>query len=280
MSFVGAIAAGRQTTLRAALPMYDLPELREANDALWAALSRTLMDQGVQAPARLDRDTPLETLWRDPRLLIAQTCGYPLAKSLQGQVRLLATPRYRARGCDGPFYRSAVIVRRGDPAGNLADLRGQRCAINDPTSNSGMNLLRAEIAPLADNGRFFGAVVFTGAHLASAEAVAGGAADTAAIDCVTWAHLQRHRPALTDQLDVLAWTASSPGLPLIAARGLPAATYDALDQALREISIDPALRPAREMLLLDGFNTLPLTHYRAALHLEDIAVAQGYPTVA
>jgi ABC-type phosphate/phosphonate transport system substrate-binding protein len=97
---------------------------------------------------------------------------------------------------------------------------------------------------------------------------------------VTWAHLQRHRPLLTNKLSVLAWTASSPGLPLIAAKGLPAATYEALARALQAVSIDPALRAARQILLLDGFNALPITHYRAALHLEDIAVAQGYATVA
>jgi ABC-type phosphate/phosphonate transport system substrate-binding protein len=279
-AFSVATARGLGDDLIAALPMYDLPELREANDELWRALSARLVGLGIAAPPRLDRVTPLDELWRDPRLLLAQTCGYPFVKGLQSTARLIATPRYRARGCDGPFYRSAIVVRRNDSAINLGDLRDRRCAVNDPTSNSGMNLLRAEIAPLAVGGRFFGSVVFTGAHLASAEAVAAELADVAAIDCVSWAHLQRHRPALTDALTVLAWSAASPGLPLVAAKGLPASTYDALANALLEIAQDPALKSARDLLLLEGFNALPLTYYRAALHSEEIAVTQGYAILA
>ena len=36
----------------------------------------------------------------------------------------------------------------------LADLKGRRCAVNQIDSNSGMNLLRAAIAPLADGTAF------------------------------------------------------------------------------------------------------------------------------
>jgi hypothetical protein len=51
-------------------------------------------------------------------------------------------------------------------ATSLDDLRGGRCAVNDLGSNSGMNLLRAEIAPLANGKAFFKSVLVTGSHLA------------------------------------------------------------------------------------------------------------------
>jgi ABC-type phosphate/phosphonate transport system substrate-binding protein len=265
----------------AAMGMYDLPELRAANDALWQAIAARLEADGViDAPQALTRDRSLDEVWLDPRLLLAQTCGYPFAHALKGKVNLVATPRYRARGCEGPFYRSAVVVRGGDPATSLRDLLGRRCALNDLASNSGMNHLRVELAPMAGGQPFFSAVSISGSHLASAEWVASGEADVAAVDCVTWAHLERWRPALTRRLKVLAWTVQSPGLPLITAGDADPATRAALRRALRDVETDPQLREARADLLLDGFNDLPASHYHAIVHLEQIASAQGYPELA
>jgi hypothetical protein len=262
----------------AALPMYDLPELAWANDELWTAIGQHLRDDGVQGvPAHLSRGLPLHALWTDPSLLLSQACGYPLMTVLSGQVRVVSTPRYRAQGCKGPFHRSAVVVRLTARAEALADLAGRRLALNDETSGTGMNLLRALIAPLARGRRFFSQVEITGSHLASAEAVAGGVADVAALDCVTWAHLQRLRPALAAQLRVLTWSASSPGLPLISARDTTAATLAAIGRALGEVSRDPALTGARRELLLEGFSKLPPARYLSTLHWERFAADLHYP---
>jgi ABC-type phosphate/phosphonate transport system substrate-binding protein len=261
--------------------MYDLPELEAANDRLWAAIAERLRAQGVgDVPERLTRTGALEAIWTDPQLLLAQTCGYPLVASLGERVRVLATPRYSATGCDGALYRSALVVRAGDPASSLADLRGRRAAINDLASNSGMNLFRAEVAPLAHGAAFFEAVTITGGHVASAEAVAADEADVAAIDCVTWALLQRLRPKATDGLRILSWTMSAPGLPLIAAAAMDAVGLAALRQALAEVARDPKLVDVRETLLLDGFEILAEGAYEAISALERDAIAQGYPVLA
>jgi ABC-type phosphate/phosphonate transport system substrate-binding protein len=261
--------------------MYDLPELEAANDALWAAIAERLRAKGLDdAPDRLTRGGSLEAVWTDPQLLLGQTCGYPLVASLGGRVRVVATPRYTAPGCDGALYRSAMVVRASDPAKDLADLCGRRAAVNDLASNSGMNLLRAEIAPLAQGSPFFGAVTITGGHAASVEAVATGRADVAAIDCITWAHLQRLRPSRMQGLKVLGWTQATPGLPLIAAATMDAAVLAALRQALAEVAADPALAAVRAALMLDGFETLPEGAYDAILALERDAIGQGYPSLA
>jgi len=110
--------------LRAALPMYDFPQLTGATDALWSAIAARLTERGVAAPTALTRGVPLDDLWADPALLLAQTCGYPLVTTLAGRVTLVATPCYRADGCDGAWYRSAIVVRASDSASSLADLRG------------------------------------------------------------------------------------------------------------------------------------------------------------
>jgi len=269
----------------AALPMYDLPELAAANDALWSAIAVRLETLGVDdVPDALTRRGRLEAIWTDPRLLLSQTCGYPLATSLRSRVQVVATPRYDAPGCEGVLYRSAVVVRASDPATCLADLRGRRLAVNDLASNSGMNLLRAEIAPLATDahlrGRpFFAGVTITGAHLASVEAVAAGEADVAAIDCVVWAHLLRLRPGLTRGLRGLAWTSATAGLPLIASATLDPAHLAALRQALAGVAEDQRLAAARAVLLLDGFEFVTEAAYAPILALEAAAIAQGYPSL-
>ena len=266
---------------KAALSMYDLPELQDANDALWAAIAARLRARNLfDLPDRLTRDAAPEVLWSDPDLILAQTCGLPLATRLEGRVRVVATPRYRARGCDGADYRSAVVVRADSLVSSLDDLRGGRCAVNDLTSNSGMNLLRAEIAPLAKGKTFFKSVLVTGSHLASAEAIAQDEADVAALDCVTWAHLQRWRPSLTARLRVLTWTVRGPGLPLITSLGTSPSQLAALRAALDEVACDPGLREVRQILLLDGFSLVPAEHYRAVLRLQDIASGLGYPHLA
>ena len=280
LTLAGHPPASQVTDRLAALPMYDLPELAEANDRIWAALAERLCAAGViGTPARLARSVPLHSLWTAPNLLLAQTCGYPLIKDLRGRVKLVATPRYRADGCKGPYHRSAVVVRQGFRANHLADLRGARLAVNDWNSGSGMNLLRAVIAPLAGGRRFFGQVEITGSHAASVAAVADGDADTAAIDCVTWAHLERHRPQLTRKLRILSWTVKSPGLPLITTGRASAGLLATLRAALEDLSRDPRTAAARRELLLDGFSALPEAHYQAALHWERVAADLGYPNL-
>jgi len=265
----------------AALPMYDLPELRAANDALWCPLADRLAASGIgDVPAALTRDRPLNQLWRDRRLLLAQSCGYPLVTSLRGLVQVVATPRYRAPGCDGAFYRSAIVVAAGNPVNTLADLRNGCCAVNELSSNSGMNLLRAAVAPLATSGRFFRCLLWSGSHRSSLALVADGDADVAAIDCVTFELLRRTNPALVARVRILDWTDTSPGLPLLTAAATDERTLAGLRAALDEIARDPAVAPARDALLIDGFEILDPLTYDRVLNLKQRAGALGYPKLA
>ena len=258
--------------------MYDFPELRADNDALWAALAESLAASGIaDVPARLTRGRTHFDLWRDPNLLLAQACEYPIATDYAGAVQLVATPLYSAVGCVGPFYRSAIVVRRHEPAAALADMRGMRCVINEWTSNSGMNLLRAAIAPLAAGAEFFESVDLSGSHRHSVEMVAEGEADLAAIDCVSWAHFQRIAPERTGALRVLGWTDASPSLPFVTAAGTDAATLRALRSALGDLIGDPTLAGVRERLFLSGFDFAPDEGFTQVLGLARRAVELHYP---
>lgn len=264
---------GKELLLVATLPMYDLPELHAANDAFWMGVSERLRAWGIDAPKVLTRGADLDTIWLDAGLLLAQTCGYPLVTTLKDKVSLLATPEYSAPGCEGPLYRSAIVVRAADGSAGLSSLRGRRCAVNGAASNSGMNVLRAAVAKLANGGRFFSEVVWTGSHAGGVDAVAEERADVAAIDCVTWAHLQSFRPAVTDRLRVLEWTAATPGLPLITSCHTDAATRDALLHALEDV----VQELASTVLLITGFARLPMAAYETIRTLEQEAASRSYP---
>lgn len=263
----------------ASLGMYDSQGLHAANDQLWAAIARQLGKQGLgNVPDRLDRDRPLDEIWSDPDLLLAQTCGYPLVTRFAGRLRYVATPRYRAIGCEGITHRSRIVVRHDDPGIALGDYQGRRLAINDRGSNTGMNLLRAMIAPIARGQPFFADVSETGSHAASAHAVAIGMADLAAIDAVTFAHLQREKPAITGSLRTLAWTAPSPGLPFVTAVTGSDAVVRKLRKAIRAAIVDEPW--AANRLLLDGIENVGAGRYDAIGKLEAASHRRGYPELA
>ena len=265
----------------ASLPMYDLPGLRAATDAWWAGLARALKAAGLEdVPEALERRRGLDEVWHDPGLLLSQTCGYPLTHALAGQVRLVATPVYDVEGCDGPNYRSAFLVRDGDPAEALAELRGRRVAINADNSQSGYNCLRHALAPLAEGGPRFAEVVVSGGHGASMAAVREKRADLAAVDCVTFALTARCEPAVVDGLRVLAWSAPAPGLPYITRPDIGADELAALRDGLLAAAADPTLAEARRALALTGFEVLPLEAYGAIDEMEAEARALGYPEIA
>ena len=264
----------------ASLGMYDGPALQAANDSLWAQVARALQGLGFEgAPERLDRARPLEEVWGDPDLLLAQTCGYPLATTLRRRVRLVCTPVYSARGCEGPLHRAAVLVRIDDPALTVGDLRGSRCAVNDLRSNTGCNLLRRLIADVAGGRPFLAAPpLVTGAHRESLAAVCDGRADFAAIDCVTLAHLVRDAPETVRGTRLLRWTALTPGLPLVTGANTPPDRIPVLRQALRQ-ALRAVGEDARERLMLQSFAFLRTARYSEVAEMEQEAATLGYPNM-
>ena len=263
--------------------MYDFPELQDAHDAFWGALATRLVAAGLtDVPRALTHGATPAQVWGSPRLLFAQGCEYPLAKAFADRVRVVAHPMYSAAGCDSSRYRSAIVVRKNDPdqsasEGGLAGLRGRRCVVNERDSNSGMNLLRATIAQVANGEPFFASVAESGSHLRSVEMVASGEADVAAIDCVSFAHFQRLYPSLVAGVRVLSWTASTPSLPYITAGVVSDETVQALRAALTHVFDDNGLAQVRERLLLRGVDLTPKEGFGEVLNLERAAVISGYP---
>lgn len=260
------------------LPMYDFPELRAAHAAFAASVAARA---GLAAPLRDAAPGPLAPLYAAPGFVWGQTCGLPLATTLAPlRLVVLATPVHDAPHCEGPYHRSVLVVRAASPIGTLAAARGARCAVNGRDSNTGMNLLRAAVAPLAGGRPFFGAVVETGAHEASAGLVADSGADIAAIDAVTFALLGDLRPGLAARLRVLGTTPRAPALPYVAARELGARAVESLRLALRATLADRALRETLAPLRLRDAVPLPAGAYDTVLAHARAARSAGYPELA
>lgn len=265
----------------ASLPWYDLPEVRWATDALWEALAGELRRAGVErVPGELNRNVHYEQQWSSPDFLFGQACGYDVHIAYADCLTLVATPCYAADGCRGGTYRSFVVVRADSPYRRLEDLRGGRCVINTPTSHSGMNVLRALVAPLHERGRFFSRVHVSGAHERSLRMIGNGEADVAAIDCVTHALLTRHRPAELAGTRVLSRTRRVAAPPYVTAATTPPETLARLRTALLRVMQTPSLQPARRALLLDRVQVLSRGAYQPIQQLEEEALHCGYHEIA
>jgi ABC-type phosphate/phosphonate transport system substrate-binding protein len=264
----------------ASFPWYDIPEIRPATDLLWACLSDKLRARGFeQTPVNLDRTVPYTHQWISGRLFFSQACGYDVLLPYANSLRILGTPVYRAAGCLGPRYSSLVVVHKDSSWKHLAGLRGSRCAVNTMTSHSGMNSLRAMVAPLHRSGRFFSEVQVTGAHELSLKRVGERAADVAAIDCVTYELLRRYRPRSLSQVRILCRTGAMPAPPYVAGAHLSEWERQSIAGALVETLQDPSVRAAKEALLLDRIESLPLAAYEPIAALDRDAFRRGYTEI-
>lgn len=264
--------------------MYNVTQQHERlwrallTDAL-AAFSRAGGPRNVSLPNAPYGE--LAQLWRRRDVLLTQTCGFPYrVLGLHEAVHLVATPVFDVEGCDGPRYRSVLVVstaawERGAKA--LTSCFGLRAACNGADSHSGMNALRHAVAEYARDGRFFSSVLWTGSHSESLKAVSDARADIAAIDCITLALLRDARPDLLDDIRVIGMSASAPGLPLIASRALGKNHLEPLRDALSHaVEGDPDRARA---LRLRGFVALSTEDYADIERMANEAIALGYPTL-
>ncbi len=268
------------TRLVASLGMYDHPAQQHANDRIWSAITRILRTRGIAAvPDALDRARHVHDIWRDPNLLFGQACGYPLIVDDTLDLQVIALPIYDTpgSGCSNATHTSVLVARSNDGRRSLGDYRGTRAAINDPRSNTGMNLFRATLAPIAETSAFFDSVVQTGSHRASVEAIVAGDADIAAIDAVTYATLVRHEPDLTAPLKIVARSPASPTLPFVTAATTSIETIAALRLALQQVMTDPHLAEDRAMLGLAGVITANGEALAPIRALEQTAIRFSYP---
>lgn len=147
-------------------------------------------------------DNGVDLLW---------ACGLLTAELVAAGVALdvVAAPVFS--GETAAVYRSVIVTRRG----GATPVR--RLAVNEFGSWSGYRALVHDAAVRADDRWHpdrMDEVVVTGAHVASAAAVADGRADVAAIDHSVWNWLTANDPDAVEHLDVVDQTVDYPAPPL------------------------------------------------------------------
>lgn len=217
----------------ASLMMYARPELDRAHHRYWVLIREALADHGIDSPDSLSQDAGEFEVWRDPNLVLSQTCGMPYRLWLHNQVSVVGTPDFDLDGCPPGYYASALVVRADDPRLDIGAFADGRFAYNQTYSQSGW---AAAYNHLNADRIWFKDLLHTSAHSASALAVTEGHADIAALDGQTWRLLQRYESWAT-KLRVLFWTEPTPGLPYISSPNLDAdAVFNAVADAIRALT--------------------------------------------
>lgn len=259
------------------LPMYDVHH--PDTEALLAALRRLLSEEGLDGDSLIYSE-PEDRLnhWQDSRLLLSQTCGYPL-RALLPNVQVVGTFHYQAAGCEGFHYSSLLIVREADAGKTLADFRGKRVVCNSDDSQSGYHGLRSLVAPLQKDGKFFSDIAFSGSHRQSLAEVQAGTSDIAAIDAVTFALVAHHEPERVAGLVSIGTTALAPGLPMITSAQTSAAELAQLRRALKRLVSEPEWRAVRDALLIKDFTATDRDDYQTISDAAQKAAASGLVTL-
>lgn len=144
-------------------------------------------------------------------------------------------------GESGPVYRSVIVTRRDGmtPA--------RRLAVNEFGSWSGYRALFHDATVRSDDRwhpERMDDIVVTGAHVASAAAVADGRADVAAIDHSVWNWLTATDPGAVAPLMVADETVDCPAPPFSLGPGLRGGDRRAVTDALLGFDGPPRLVPA------------------------------------
>lgn len=261
----------------ASLPWYDLREVRRHTDDLWQAIAAQFRREGIHfTPTRLERELDHREQWLHPGLVFTQCCGYDVAVDHARFLRVVATPCYDLPGCVGPTYSSFILVREADQAREVADLRGYRVAINNVSSHSGNNALRALIAPLAREGRFFSSVSVSGAHAESLRRLVGGEVDAICVDCVTFGLLARYRPEAVRGVRCVAVTPQAPAPPWVTSARYGMVFARKLQRALARAFEDPETLAARRALHLAAVVPSDSAQYAPILEFEAQSIRHGY----
>ena len=224
-------------------------------------------------------DSAEQTL--DPSTRIAHTCGYPLMTLFKDRLRPLCVPCFKVSACENGQYHSVFLVRNSDPAHQLSDCQGYRAGINNPMSNSGMNVFRAAVAQLKTahhNQPFFESLEITGSHLDSMEAIASGKIDIAAIDAITFNFANKFKPDLCKILRTIGNSVSTMGLPFVSRCNSQDISGESLSEALNHALT--ACPQETGALDINYFKAVTLDDYQSILRLEDLAISRGYPSLA
>ena len=262
-------------------PAFELVSLLAAADhPFYEALAAWLVDRGVEVTTR-----PVLS-WEErsvvtagPAAVVTALCaGLFVRREVRDGLTALAVPvpadpRYAGQ----PVLFADVIVAATSKVTCFGELRGASFAFNDDASLSGYDAVIDRLHAEGAKSDYFSAVVATGSHAASIDAVAKGAVDAAAIDSLVLGRAISSQPELSRQLRVVERLGPFAMHPFVANAAVSAATRAHFVDAL--VSAHETSR-GREVLALGGFQRcLPAApeSYQPIRRLIDTAAAPLAP---
>ncbi len=260
--------------LIATLPMYDLPELREATSTLLTRVTAELRSAGWPVipdfPDFADH-AALVKHWRDPQVAVSHSCGLPFLEDLADAARILGTFQWRGVSNVGGHYRSVIVIRQDDPR-TIDQLAGAQPIINSPESLSGWCSLGVALHGAGYTAADFPVPIASGAHGKSIEMVTNRVGDFASIDGATLRLLERHRPQALVGIRALGLGPLIPATPLITRLEAPI-SVEAIRTAIATAVNDAAMGGTLDRLGIDGFVALTADDYAPIVALVTQATA-------
>lgn len=269
---------GVDKTWKIGLPMYlNTQKTKEYYNFFLQKLILELKQLGVSNNIKIVTEFPedLYTWWLDPDVLFTQSCGYPYITNLDEYVQLIGTPCFGVEGSRDATYSSFFITHIDLPWQSLAEAKHSRVVINQADSNSGMNVLRAEILELIeDEKNFFDSVQYSDSHMNSLKMIQNKKADMAAIDCVTFAYIQKYAPEHCQNIKIIGKSQQTFALPFIASSFVSKQLKQNLFIALRDI-LKHNSELCRVLMIKDIIQT-ERKDYLPILDLKNKAFARKY----
>ena len=229
----------------ASLPMYFRPETTAAYNNLWQHIRANLQGRSIAAPKTLQEPYNLLEHWRDPNLLLSQTCGLPLELFLRECVYLVGTTDAGHMNCPTGHYFSYWIKAQSDSRAKPEDFQGATLSFNDKFSRSGWELPQLAAKK---RGVHFSSTLECGSHLLAAKAIVARKSEIAAIDAHSW-NLMVQFDGFAAELCAFDKTGNTPGLPLITAQ-------KELLEPLREAVVKAIESQSHSAKQLTGFRRL------------------------
>lgn len=170
---------------------------------------------------------------------------------------VLCGERYQSR----PIYFSDVIVHRDSSYTTFDDLKGCVWAYNERASHSGYNLVRYSLLQRKKTLPYFGAMIGTGAHLASLQAVLDGKVDATAIDSHVFDVWRLRNPGLAARLRVIDMLGPSPIPPVVVSTRLGSELKSSIQEALLVMHRNPLVANELRVSSIERFVVVGSAYY-------------------
>jgi len=211
------------------------------------------LNQRLQMPAQFFRPGSYAVavnMLMQNQLDFAWIGGYAYALNRR-HLNLVVTPQYQ----NEPRCRSCIIVGAHLPQiKRLADLKGGTFAYDDPLSDSGFLIPRAEILDLKENpDTFFRRSFFARAQHKVADAVSVGLADGGAVADYLWGTLVKKQPKIAEKARVIWRSKPYAFPPIVARRNLADRQVQMFRSVLLRMNTDVAGRHLLGQFDLNGF---------------------------